>query len=87
MMRAVTLEVGKFLPMDTVPDGGNLALVHTAEGREAIGLALSVPASSFSAALVNIKGDKYETVWLCNEKNPFELTSAYCLVRHNKEVV
>lgn len=86
-MSAVTLEVGKFLPLDAVPDGGNLALVFMAEVREAIGLALSVPSSSFSAALVNIKGDKYETVWLCNEKKPFELTAAYCLVRHNKEVV
>ena len=80
-------EVGQFVPLDLVPDGGNLVLVVKERDRTAVASSLSIPSDSFSAALVNARGEKFETVWLCEADNPLDLQAAYCLVRCNKQTV
>lgn len=78
--------MGDFLPLDTVPTAGNLALKYKEPELHALASALGMPAGHFTAALVNIKGPKNETVWLCKEENPFHLTSAYCLFKHEQQI-
>jgi hypothetical protein len=85
-MRAATPEIGQFMPFDLVPNGGDLVLL-VKQRRADVARALAIPVDSFSAALVNTKGEKFETVWLCQAVNPVDLQAAYCLVRHNHETV
>ena len=80
------ITVGDFLPYESVPDGSELFVVFTQAGLNAIATALGMQANTFSAALINTRGEKYETVWLCKDARPFEMTAAYCLFKHKQQI-
>lgn len=81
-----TVLVGDFLPLDTIPTAGNLSLKYKKSDLDALASALGIQPDTFAAALVNIKGPKLETVWLCKDDNPFQLTAAYCLFKHEQQL-